>query len=158
MLPFQRDHAFSQYASQQFSVHFFGIFDRQFTTFGGVGVKEMGRKWLNKQKRKRKGVGMPKKGSGYLKRKKGPGYLISERKCFPQAPGRLFVSNRRLGLSPNWVHPFLECGGRGRENATLERWMTDESFPFMRLRMLALICCHVSPWLKCALSVRAGVR
>lgn len=26
--------------------------------------------------------------------------------------------------------------------------MTDESFPFMRWRMLALICCHVSPWLK----------
>lgn len=23
--------------------------------------------------------------------------------------------------------------------------MTDESFPFMRWRMLALICCHVSP-------------
>lgn len=26
--------------------------------------------------------------------------------------------------------------------------MTDESFPFMRWRMLTLICCHVSPWLK----------
>lgn len=26
--------------------------------------------------------------------------------------------------------------------------MTDESFPFMRWRMLALICCHVSSWLK----------
>lgn len=53
---------------------------------------------------------------------------------------------RRLGLQPNGVHSSLN---ERKRNATQDRWMTDESFPFMRFRMLTLICCHVSPWLKC---------
>lgn len=52
---------------------------------------------------------------------------------------------RRLVLQPNGVHSPLS---ERKRNATQDRWMTDESFPFMRFRMLTLICCHVSPWLK----------
>lgn len=58
----------------------------------------------------------------------------------------------KLSSSLPWVW------GEGNRKCHLGRRMTDESFPFMRLRMLALICCRVSPWLKCALSVRACVR
>lgn len=48
---------------------------------------------------------------------------------------------KRLGLQPNGVHSPLS---ERKRNATQDRWMTDESFPFMRLRMLTWICCHVS--------------
>lgn len=51
----------------------------------------------------------------------------------------------RLGLQPNRVRSPLS---ERKRNATQDRWMTDESFPFMRLRMLTLICCHVSLWMK----------
>ena len=72
--------------------------------------------------------------------------LIRNARCILQAPGF------RTALSRDWVFSqmeFIPPLSERKRNATPDRWMTDESFPFMRLRMLTLICCHVSPWLKC---------
>lgn len=72
--------------------------------------------------------------------------LITDTKYILQEPGFRPESYQETGSSaklssfpPEWK----------KEKCHPDRWMTDEWFPFMRLRMLTLICCHVSPWLKC---------
>jgi len=62
---------------------------------------------------------------------------------------------RRLGLKYIGVHSSLTERER---NANQDRWMTDESFLFMWLKMLTLICHHCCPLLKCMYELAGRVK
>lgn len=72
--------------------------------------------------------------------------LIIDTKYILQVPGFRTESFLDAGSSNKWSSFPAEWK---KEKCHPDSWMTYESFPFMRLRMLTLICCHVSVWLKC---------
>lgn len=72
--------------------------------------------------------------------------LITDTKYILQVPGFRTESYLDAGSSDKWSSFPPEWK---KEKCHPDSWMTYESFPFMRLRMLTLICCHASVWLKC---------